>query len=224
MSKISQDKNIDYKNVYQQYTIAQNLFILRLITIKQYLIIFYLRHNSLAQKIDNVIIIISMKKNITLIGMPGAGKSTTGIILAKNLSRGFLDSDILIQINRGQSLQEILDERGYLKLREIEEEEILKINISNNIIATGGSAVYSEKAMMHLKNISTVVFLYADYNEIEKRINNFESRGIAKADKQSFYELYREREILYERYADFTVNSVNRSQDEVAIAISEQIS
>jgi shikimate kinase len=105
-----------------------------------------------------------MKKNITLIGMPGAGKSTTGIILAKNLSMGFLDSDILIQINRGQSLQKILDESGYMHLRKIEEEEILKINIENHVIATGGSAVYSKKAMNHLQKISTVVFLHVDFD------------------------------------------------------------
>jgi shikimate kinase len=164
-----------------------------------------------------------MKKNITLIGMPGAGKSTTGIILAKNISMGFLDSDVLIQINRGKSLQTIMDESGYLKLREIEEEEILKINISGNIIATGGSAVYSEKAMKHLQDISTIVFLHVGFDEIKRRIKNFESRGIAKAEGQSFLDLFNEREALYLKYADITVDAASGTQDEVASEIVKKL-
>src|SRR3990170_4640570 len=100
-----------------------------------------------------------MKTNISLIGMPGAGKSTIGIILAKILSYGFIDTDVLIQINQQKSLQQIIDESDYLNLRNIEEKEILKVNIEKHIIATGGSAVYSEKAMSHLINISRIVFL-----------------------------------------------------------------
>ena len=94
-----------------------------------------------------------MKSNYTLIGMPGAGKSTVGIILAKFLSFGFIDTDILIQINHQKSLQEIINETDYLNLRKIEEQEILKLNVENHVIATGGSAVYSETAMKHLKEI-----------------------------------------------------------------------
>ena len=100
-----------------------------------------------------------MKTNLTLIGMPGAGKSTIGIILAKNLSLGFIDTDVLIQINRQKSLQQILDESDHLNLRAIEEEEILKLNVSRHVIATGGSAAYSDKAMLHLQRISTIIFL-----------------------------------------------------------------
>lgn len=99
-----------------------------------------------------------MKTNLTLIGMPGAGKSTTGIILAKNLGLGFFDTDILIQINQQKRLQDILDSKGYLDLRKIEEQEILKINIENNVISTGGSAVYSQQAMTHLQSISKVIY------------------------------------------------------------------
>ena len=97
-----------------------------------------------------------MKQNLTLIGMPGAGKSTIGIILAKVLACGIIDTDVLTQINRQRSLQQIIDESDYLNLRKIEQEEILKLNVVNHIIATGGSAVYSEKAMCHLQNISTI--------------------------------------------------------------------
>ena len=102
-----------------------------------------------------------MKSNLTLIGMPSSGKSTIGIILAKNLRLGFIDTDVLIQINRQKSLQQIIDENDHLYLRSVEEEEILKINIENHVIATGGSVAYSEKAMSHLRGISKIIFLEA---------------------------------------------------------------
>ncbi len=164
-----------------------------------------------------------MKTNITLIGMPGAGKSTTGIILAKNLSLGFLDTDILIQINRAKPLQQILDERGHLYLREIEEDEVLKINIDNNVIATGGSVAYSERAMLHLRERSHIVFLEVGYDELKRRINNFESRGIAKEENQTFEELFHERQELYKKYADITICAETNSQDEVAQIISDSV-
>ncbi len=156
--------------------------------------------------------------------MPGAGKSTTGIILAKNISLGFLDTDILIQINRAKPLQQILDERGHLYLREIEEDEILKINIANNVIATGGSVAYSERAMKHLQEISHVVFLEVSYEELTRRISNFESRGIAKTAEQSFQELFEERQKLYKKYADYTLKAEGCSQEEIALNIAEIIS
>ncbi|MEN8210323.1 MAG: shikimate kinase [Thermodesulfobacteriota bacterium] len=154
-----------------------------------------------------------MKTNLTLIGMPGAGKSTTGIILAKNLGLGFFDTDILIQINQQKSLQNILDSKGYLDLRKIEEQEILKINIENNVISTGGSAVYSQQAMTHLQSISKIIFLKTDFEVLEKRINNFATRGIAKAENQTFKELFKERQILYRKYADITIDCNVLTQD-----------
>ena len=154
-----------------------------------------------------------MKTNLTLIGMPGAGKSTTGIILAKNLGLGFFDTDILIQINQQKRLQDILDSKGYIDLRKIEEQEILKINIENNVISTGGSAVYSQQAMTHLQSISKIIFLKAGFEVLEKRINNFATRGIAKAENQTFKELFKERQILYKKYADITINCNVLTQD-----------
>ena len=154
-----------------------------------------------------------MKTNLTLIGMPGAGKSTTGIILAKNLGLEFFDTDILIQINHQKRLQDILDSKGYLDLRKIEEQEILKINIEDNVISTGGSAVYSQQAMTHLQSISKMIFLKADFEVLEKRINNFATRGIAKAENQTFKELFKERQILYKRYADITIDCNALTQD-----------
>ena len=104
--------------------------------------------------------------------MPGAGKSTIGIILAKFLSFGFIDTDVFIQINQQKSLQQIIDESDHLTLRKIEEKEILKLNIESHIIATGGSVAYSEKAMAHLLNISKVIFLKVDYELIRVKSDN----------------------------------------------------
>ena len=157
-----------------------------------------------------------MKSNITLIGMPGAGKSTTGIILAKNLGLGFIDTDVLIQINQQKTLQQIIDVYGYLSLREIEEKEILKINIENHVIATGGSAVYSDTAMRHLADISSIVFLKVKYDDAVKRIHNFDTRGIAKAEEQTFEELFEERRALYLKHAEFIVECGCLDQEELA--------
>lgn len=161
-----------------------------------------------------------MKSNITLIGMPGAGKSTTGIILAKILSCDFVDTDVLIQVNRQKSLQQIINESDYLNLRKVEEEEILKLKVENHVIATGGSAVYSEKAMSHLQEISRIIFLEVSFEKILKRIHNFQTRGIAKAENQSFRDLFNERQILYRKYAGFTVDCDSVSQEDVADIIS----
>lgn len=164
------------------------------------------------------------KSNISLIGMPGAGKSTVGIILAKNLGCGFIDTDVIIQINQQKTLQQIIDETDHYNLRSIEENEILRINLSNQIISTGGSAVYSAKAMEHLKKISSVIFIDVSYENIKKRIHNFSSRGIAKDDSQTFIELFNERQVLYKKYSDFTVDGNKHDQDELAEKIASLIS
>ncbi len=161
-----------------------------------------------------------MKTNLTLIGMPGAGKSTVGIVLAKNLGLGFIDTDVLIQINRQQTLQQILDASDHLNLRRIEEEEILKLNITRHVIATGGSAAYSEKAMAHLQRISTIIFLQVSFAEIERRIRNFATRGIAKAKDQTFRQLFDERQVLYHRYADISIACDGLDQEEVAAQVA----
>ncbi|MBF0379046.1 MAG: shikimate kinase [Desulfamplus sp.] len=161
-----------------------------------------------------------MRSNLTLIGMPGAGKSTVGIILAKNLTFGFIDTDVLIQINQQKSLQQIINESDHLNLRKIEEKEILKLNIDKHIIATGGSVPYSQTAMEHLRKISEIVFLYVSYEELERRIKNFATRGISKSPNQTFRDLYEERQILYKQYADITVDCNLIDQDEVAMEIT----
>jgi len=161
-----------------------------------------------------------MKSNITLTGMPGSGKSTVGIILAKYLSFGFIDTDVLIQMNQQKSLQEILDQSDYLNLRRIEEQEILTINVRNHVISTGGSAVYSEKAMSHLQHISKIVFLDVELETCRKRIHNFDTRGIAKAEGQTFLDLFHERQVLYRKYAEITVNCNIKNQEEIAEEIA----
>lgn len=160
--------------------------------------------------------------NIVLIGMPGAGKSTVGIILAKMTSRDFIDTDILIQLSTGRSLQEIVDTDGPLALRRIEEEVILSLAGRRHVIATGGSAVYSAAAMDHLRSNGTVVFLDVDLSALLSRIHNIHSRGIAKLPEQSLEDLFAERQVLYRKYADITIACAGLSQEEVCMQIIEK--
>ena len=138
-----------------------------------------------------------MNNSISLIGMAGAGKSSIGLELAKQLNFQFIDSDALIEAKFNQTLQNILDDSGYLKLRDIEEETILSIELSNSILATGGSAVYSAKAMQHLKQNSLVIYLEVPFDQILQRVPSFLDRGFAKQPKQSIEDAFQERQALY---------------------------
>ncbi len=144
-------------------------------------------------------------ENIILIGMPGAGKSTVGVVLAKTLGMQFIDTDILIQERVGKMLQEILDEDGPDAFKRIEEETILSLHPRRAVIATGGSVVCSGAAMAHLKSGGVVVYLEISYEEMEKRLKNITTRGIVLLPGQSLREMYDERVPLYEGYADLTV-------------------
>lgn len=161
--------------------------------------------------------------NLILIGMPGSGKSTVGVILAKTLTRPYLDSDILIQLTEKRSLQDIVDSDGYMVLRTIEERVLLGIDCKNHVIATGGSAAYSRKAMEHLKNNGVVIFLDASLETLKNRIHNYETRGLAKRADQSFADLFQERLELYTRYADIIVDSNDKSQEQVCDDICNQL-
>ena len=147
-----------------------------------------------------------MKDNIILIGMPGCGKSTIGVLLAKNLAYGFLDSDLVIQEQSGRKLQDMIDEMGPEAFSAFEDAVNATLIPHNTVIATGGSAVYVTRAMEHFKQIGTVVYLKASYETIEKRIRNFETRGIVIPEGQTFRDVYNERTALYEKYADITVD------------------
>ena len=138
-----------------------------------------------------------MNNSISLIGMAGAGKSSIGLELAKQLNFQFIDSDALIESKFNQTLQNILDDSGYLKLRDIEEETILSIELSNSVLATGGSAVYSAKAMQHLKQNSLVIYLEVPFDQILQRVPSFLDRGFAKQPNQSIEDAFQERQALY---------------------------
>ncbi len=153
--------------------------------------------------------------NIILIGMPGSGKSTVGVILAKLMSRTFIDTDLIIQTSQNRSLQDIVDKKGHMALRKIEEEILLGLNCSNSIIATGGSAVYSHAAISHLKSNGIAVFLNVDHTELEARIHNFETRGLAKRPDQNLNDLFRERLDLYKKYSEVTIDCKGLTQEEV---------
>ena len=161
--------------------------------------------------------------NIILIGMPGSGKSTVGVILAKLLSRGFVDTDLLIQTAQGRSLQSIVDTDGFLALRDIEERLLLQLHCSSQVIATGGSAAYSHPAMTRLKQDGIVVFLHADLETLHRRVRDFSDRGLAKSPGQSLDDLFRERLSLYTAWADITIDSCRLTHEEVCARIIEQI-
>jgi shikimate kinase len=157
--------------------------------------------------------------NIVLIGMPGSGKSTVGVILAKLLRKGFIDTDVEIESREGRSLQDIVDHDGYLTLRAIEGKVLLGLDISNHVIATGGSAVYSHAAMDHLKSQGILVFLKADLNTLKARVPDFATRGLAKRPDQNVDDLFAERFALYQQYADITVDCEGLTDEEVCARI-----
>lgn len=161
--------------------------------------------------------------NVILVGMPGAGKSTIGLLLAKELAKDFVDTDLLIQLREHSTLQDILDRFGYLHLRAVEEQVLLEADFNNHIIATGGSAVYSDKGMQHLRRLGKVVFLDVSLDELRARIDNYDSRGIARRPDQSFEDLFRERRALYQRYADITVDCSGCDQRAVVQNLLRQL-
>lgn len=167
-----------------------------------------------------------MAGNVILIGMPGAGKSTVGVLLAKRLGYDFVDTDVLIQLRQGELLQDTLDAHGYLALRAIEEQVLLGLDVSDTVIATGGSAVYSERAMTHLARSGTVVYLAAELDELTRRIHDYETRGIARRPGQDLGALFAERTRLYRRYAQLTVDAALPPEQVVAAienALPDQI-
>jgi shikimate kinase len=145
-------------------------------------------------------------KNIVLIGMPGAGKSSMGVILAKILGRNFIDTDIVAQEQTGRFLQEIIDEEGTGAFLGTEEKTIVSLQSHHAVIATGGSVVLSEKAMEYLKKDSIVIYLKISCEEMTRRLNNITTRGIVLAAGQSLCDMYSQRVPLYEKYADITID------------------
>lgn len=163
------------------------------------------------------------RPNIVLIGMPGAGKSTVGVLLAKQLSCQFVDTDVLIQSAEDRSLQDIMDRDGYLELRAIEERVIMSFSGEHYVVATGGSAVYSSLAMLHLKNHGCVVYLDVTLDMLRRRVKDYDQRGIARRPDQSFQDLFNERATLYRLYADITIQCEEMSHEDVASTIISQL-
>lgn len=164
-----------------------------------------------------------MKNNITLIGMPGAGKSTIGVVLAKMLGYDFIDSDLLIQKEEGRLLWQIMRDEGNDGFNRIEERVNSQLDVSSSVIATGGSVVYGSKAMEHLKEISTVVYLKVNCPTLTRRLGDLTKRGVVLKPGQTLPDLFSERTPLYEKYADIIVNTSRKSVQNAAQSIIQKI-
>ena len=162
------------------------------------------------------------RRNVVLIGMPGAGKSTVGVILAKRLGLDFVDSDLQIQSRAGRRLQEIIATDGMAALRQLEETVLLDLaRVERTVIATGGSAVYSESAMAALHAGGRTVFLDAPLPELEGRIDDMDQRGLVLDPGETFAQLFAHRLPLYRRHADLTVSVVGKTAEQVAAEVAE---
>lgn len=162
-------------------------------------------------------------RNIVLIGMPGVGKSTVGVVLAKNMGYSFVDSDLLIQEQEGKLLHEIICEMGTDGFNEVENRVNASICVDRAVIATGGSVVYGEQAMAHLKQIGTVVYLSLPLAELTERLGDLNERGVSMREGQTLDDLFRERTPLYERYADITIDCENKRIREIVQKIRAAI-
>lgn len=163
------------------------------------------------------------KNNVVLIGMPGVGKSTVGVVLAKSMGYSFVDSDLLIQEREGKLLHEIIEERGLDGFNEVENQVNASIQARRCVIATGGSVVYGAQAMEHLKEIGIVVYLSLPCEELAERLGDLNERGVSIRPGQSLADLMRERAPLYERYADVTINCENRQIREIVQMIKTAV-
>ena len=157
---------------------------------------------------------MNARDNVVLIGMPGVGKSTVGVILAKVLGYQFVDADLVIQQQEGKLLREIIEEVGTDGFIQVENRVNAGLKCSKTIIATGGSVIYGQEAMEHLKEIGTVVYLEVSFPTLEKRLSDIKGRGVVLKEGQTLYDLYEERTPLYEKYADVRVSEEGLSVEE----------
>lgn len=163
------------------------------------------------------------KNNIILIGMPGAGKSTVGVVLAKKLGYRFVDSDLVIQDKYGKLLHELIEENGVEGFWKIENDVNASLDTQKSVIATGGSAVYGTEAMEHLRQIGTVVYLQLPYEEVAERLGDLNARGVTLMPGQTLVDLYEERIPLYEKYAHIVVECSGKMLREVVAEVVQQI-
>ena len=162
-------------------------------------------------------------KNIILIGMPGSGQSSIGVVLAKTLASFFIDTDLIIQVQRRNTLQRLIDDDGLESFRRYEEEALLSVDGTDTVVATGGSAVFCEKGMAHLKENGVCVYLKLPLEDIKKRLANIKTRGIAMSKGETIDDVYAERIPLYERYADVTVECHGKNVEEIVEIIAKTV-
>lgn len=156
-----------------------------------------------------------LKSNIVLIGMCGCGKSTVGILLAKALGRNFVDTDVYIQAMENKSLQQLIDEKGLAEFCKLEESHVLCIDIQNAVIATGGSVIYSDPGMRQLSEDGVIIHLDLPLELIEKRVTNLYTRGVVMAKDQTLAQLYKNRQPLYRKYAQLTIDCTGKTQEQI---------
>lgn len=161
--------------------------------------------------------------NLVLIGMPGAGKSTVGVLLAKATGRNFVDSDVFIQAGQDRSLREIIETDGLEAFRRVEEQYVLCLEVRATVIATGGSVVYSARAMRRLKETGVVIYLSLAFETVERRVRDTAERGVVMEPGQSLRELYDQRRPLYEKWADLTIDCEGKNQEEVLAAVLAEL-
>ena len=161
--------------------------------------------------------------NVTLIGMPGVGKSTLGIVLAKVMEYQFLDADLLIQKEEKRRLSRIIQEEGIEGFKAIENRVNASIEAENTVISTGGSVVYCDEAMQHLKSIGRVVYLKLSLEALSKRLGNLRGRGVVLKEGQTLKDLYEERIPLYEKYADIVVDEEGKDLESCLQAVLEAL-
>lgn len=163
------------------------------------------------------------KRNIVLVGMPAAGKSTLGVLLAKQLRYNFVDTDISIQVENDGTLAELIALHGNDALLAMEAAACKAIQPARCVIATGGSAVYNHDAMEHLKSTGPVVYLHAPFEEVARRVGDVVARGVVMPDGYTFRDLYNERAALYERYADVVVKTAGLSVNQALEAAVQAV-
>lgn len=164
-----------------------------------------------------------MNDNLVLIGMPGVGKSTLGVLLAKQLGLDFVDTDLILQRQLGLRLQQMINLQGLYSFQLAEEQMLLDLNCENTVIATGGSVVYSKAGMEHIKTLGQVIYLQLALPLLEQRISDMKQRGVVIGPGQSFADLYTERTPLYERYADLVIDIDGLGTEDVLMKVEENL-